>query len=313
MASLIAHLIDRVQQLADRVDSTYRPRCLNAIDEAQQWYAVSSPWDALYERETFLTSGSEALVLPDRVCKILRVADLDEMTPIDAGGNDWGEYATHLNKTKGLPFEWRPAGSASVLRQPEVPDYLVLTPSVSESFDVLMRGLVQDTGASGTALEFYEAQETINIASDSPVTSTTSWARIDNISKARATSADLKVDLAGGGTVSRIPSWGTRPLFQKIEFLFIPDGVKQVRVEYYRRPQRITDENQALDASVNEDVLAWRAAGNLHWMDQEGQAAQVAWAKADQLIAKEMSREETFGDRDHGVQPGFSYLEREDF
>jgi len=313
MASQLSDLIDRVQRLADRVDNSYRRRTLDALDEAVNWYASKAPWDSLFDNETFIANGSEALVLPDRVSKPITVMDVTNETPLEPGGNDWHYYSAHMKGTQGRALEWRDLGKVPVIEQPQSPQYLVVQPNVSESFDVLVKGLVHDSNASGTAMEYYEKQETISLVGDSTYTSTTQWTKIEEISKEYGTAADIKITYGNSARpISRIPNWGTRPMFASIEFLQAPTAGTKLKVQYHRQPDRLTSENSPVHPAINEDALVWRAAGNLHWMDQEGQAANVAWQKAGEILNDQKTVQETFGERDHSIQPWTGYFNLED-
>jgi len=312
MASFVADLINRVQRLADRVDSSKRQESLDALDEAVQWFANKVPWDGLIKTEVFTTSGSEYLTLPDRVTRVISMADLTNFLPMEAGGNDWNKSPSHMQRASGTAAEWRHQGVVPVIFQPSDPSYISMIASVSESYEVTVKGLMQDTSASGTALEFYEDLEILTIQDESAVTGAKTWSRIDEISKARATNSDLQVSIAHG-TVSRIPRWSTRPLYQQLQFVHVPVSGTRLEVQYFRRPDRLTSEQHTIDPLINEDALVWRAAGNLHWMDQEGQQANLAWRKAEEILNDQKNVEETFGEKDHSIQPWSGYFNIEPY
>lgn len=311
MARLVASLIDRAQRIANRVDSSYRERARDALDEAIQWHAMESPWDKLLFQEDFPTSGSEYLTLPDRVARPVWIADATNRLKLQAGGNDWADMPIFLAKTGGTACEWKSVGVVPVTRQPETASRLVATASVSESFNIGVKGLVEDTSASGTPFQFYEAFEELMVSDDSGVTSANEYVQIYQISKERGTSADVRFTYGTDETVSRIPSWESQPRFHRLQFMPVPPANISLRVSYFRRPDRITSEAQPLDPNINEEALVWRAAGNIHWHQNELQNAQLAWAKADQFLAAETKQQETHGERDHSVQPWFGYLNRE--
>ena len=97
-----------------------------------------------------------------------------------------------------------------------------------------------------------------------------------------------------------------------MQLFFVPSPPSTLEVEYFRRPDRLTSENGAIDASIDEEALIWRAAGNLHWVDQEGQQAQRAWGKADEILEAKKNVEETFGEKDFHAEPLFpSYFDQE--
>jgi hypothetical protein len=187
---------------------------------------------------------------------------------------------------------------------------LHISQTTSEGIDVQVHGLVFDSTASGTALELYEAKETVSMAGVTQTT-TNSNRKIIAIQKEKNTTSDIIVGRGSDGKmISRIPGWETRPLFQKVQFTPVPTG-QTVEVAYFKRPSRIVSESDALDPGVNEEAVVWRTVGNLHWMDNETQSAQVAWAKAEEVISIKRNEEQLFGEKDHHVEPSCSYMDLE--
>lgn len=311
-SALVKDLIDRVQRLVDRVDPSFRGRALSALDEAVQWYASRAPWDSLQREEDIYTNGTQFLVLPDRVQRPVWIADVTNSRHIQPGGQ-WHSRVPgpFLQKTVGSAREWRPYGTVPVIKQPEG-ETLTFSTTVSDGIDITVRGLVQDTTASGTALEFYEAQETLTMAGVSQATSNT-YQEILAIQKDKNSTADVTATLTtSGDQVVRIPSWASRPLYQQIQLLFKPSAGTQLRMGYFRRPDRLVAEGDGVDPAINEEAVMWRAAGNLHWIDNEGQAAQLAWQRAEEIVTNLKNVEETFGEKDHGVDMWETYLGLED-
>lgn len=308
-SALIKDLIDRVQRLADRVDPSYRVRTLDALDEAQQWYASQIPWDSLQEIEDFFVN-TEFLTFPDRVNKIIRIGDRTNSRPLDAG--EFMERRTpgsYFQRTKGAPREWRPMGRVSTVKELSVATLLYVHSTASEAIAVQVRGLVSDSTASGTALEFYEAKETLTLAGAS-LASVNTYSKVISIQKDKGTAEDILISTPADGLIARIPSWESRPLYQKVQFSPVPNGVT-LEVAYFRRPDRITSENDPLEPSINEEAIMWRAVGNLHWTDNEGQAAERAWQKANEVIALKRNEEETFGEKDFHIEPWQGYMDLE--
>lgn len=313
MTTQIGHLIDRIQATADRQDSALRTKTLHALDEAVQWYARRAPWDGLFEPgEDFLTNGSEFLVLPERVARVVRVADRSNSQPVEAGGNDWERYPTFLQRTAGSTgAEWRPAGQVPVIRQPNSATVVTFSPSVSESFSIYIRGLVRDSNASGTALELYDVLETVVVSSAADVSTTNAYVRIDEISKKYASTANVSVSYDDGAVVGRIPGWSMGPSYQRIQLFNIPAAGTKLSISYKRRPDRLTAEEQVIDPGINVDAIVWRASGNIHWQDQETEAANMAWRKADEIVSQIITEEQSQGDRDYQIDLWGSYYARE--
>lgn len=308
-SSLVKDLIDRVQRIADRVDPTYRIRTLDSLDEAQQWYASQIPWDALKRIEDFQASG-EFLVLPDRVNKVIRIGDRTNARPLDAG--EFFERATpgaYYQRSTGAPCRWRPMGYVATVKELSTAAQLHVSSTQSETISVQVRGLVSDSTASGTALEFYEAKETMTLVG-ATLASTNTYTSIIALQKDKGTASDVLIGTAADGLLARIPSWEARPLYHKIQLQPVPTG-QTLEVAYFRRPDRLTSEQDPMDPSINEEAIVWRAAGNLHWMDNEGQAAERAWQKANEVIALKRNEEETFGEKDFHIEPWQGYMDLE--
>lgn len=305
-SNLIANLVDRVQRRADRVDSNYRVRTLDALDEAVQWYAKAVPWPSLMRFEQFLTHGSEFIVLPDRVLKVISIGDVTNSSMLEPGSN-FGRRrrGAYFQRTGGRLCEWRDVGLVPVTSQPNTDTTLIFQSTASDNaFDVFVKGLVRDTTASGTALELYEVEETVSISSTATVASSNSFVRVLALQKPRPTNGDLTVTYTTGDQrAARLPSWEARPLYPQIQLSLVPSVQATLEVEYFRRPDRLVSENGAIDPSMDEEALIWRAVGNMHWKDQEGQQAETAWRKAVEIVESKKNVEETFGEKDFHVEP----------
>jgi hypothetical protein len=309
-STLVKDLIDRVQRIADRVDPSYRVRVLDSLDEAQQWYSSQVPWDALKRIEDFQSTG-EFLTLPDRVNKIIRIGDRTNARPLNPG--EFFEHrrsGAYFQRTTGAPLEWRDMGFVATVKDLSAAAVIHVSSTASEAIAVQVRGLVSDSTASGTSLALYEAKETMSLVG-ATLASTNTYTTIIAIQKDKGTTNDVLIGTAADGQIARIPSWEARPMYRKVQFSPVPSG-QALEVVYFRRPDRITSENDALDPAVNEEALMWRAAGNLHWMDNEGQAAERAWQKANEVIALKRNEEETFGEKDFTVSPWLGYVNLED-
>ena len=312
--SLIADLIDRVQRRSDRVDPQSRVRVLDALDEALQWYSKKMPFGSLMRFEEFQCSGSEFMVFPNRIMKVIDIADLTNTRMVEPGDH-WKRRhtGTYLQRTQGVgPCEWRDLGIVPVISQPNTDTTLTFQCTASDSFNTYVKGLVRDTTASGTALEFFEAEETISITGSDVKTSANAYVQVIGIEKKYPTNGDLIVKETGSAVpISRMARWEARPEFPRAQFLVVPNAGTRLEVEYFRRPDRIAAEEQTLDPAVHEDALIWRAVGNQHWMDQEGQQANLAWQKANEVAADQKSVEEMFGEKDHHMEPVNFYFEAE--
>lgn len=312
MATYLGDLIDRVQQLADRVDTGYRARTLNAIDEAVQWLARRMPWDSLLERDTFVCPGGRNLILPEHVGKVVSLFDSTNSRKILPGDNWESRFpGSYENEIVGPPQEWREAGLSPVLSQPSTNETLVLSTTQSDGMTVRIQGLVEETAASGTSLRFRRVTESFTMAGVTEVSANT-YVRILVVQKSRPTDATLNVAY-GSQLQSRVLGPEASAAFPRLEIYPGADAGYAIEMRYFRRPERLNDEDSAIDPGINEQALLWRAVGNMHWMDNERDAAQLAWQRAEITVAELRTQEEAHGEEDHTIDPAVSYTERENY
>ncbi|MCI0354823.1 MAG: hypothetical protein L0099_07280 [Acidobacteria bacterium] len=312
---LVAKIIDDALKLVNRAgDGTYRTRALQALNRAHRYCARRFPWEGLRKQENFLTNGTRFLVLPERVLDIIAVGDSTNARHLDAGDH-WDRRApgTYFQGVGGTAKEWRRAGVVPVTGQPSTDTRLRLQTAVSDGMRVLVRGLGRDTAASGTALELYPIEEILSMGGSGITLTANTYVEILSLEKDEATLTDLLVtDNVTGLRLARIPSWAARSGLQRVEFLHVPPANTSVRVDYYRHPDRITGENETLDASIPEDYIVWRTVGDLEWIMERAEAAQLAWARAEANMQADYVAEETRGDYridPHPWTPGYDDLE----
>ncbi len=312
--SLVKDLLDEVQRLANRVSPSERSRAREALNRALVKYAQRIPWRSLRRSETFITDGSRFMVFPERVAKIIEMADKTEQARIRPDVHFIENYgATFLSDVAGRPCVWREAGVVPLVATPATDTTFTLTANQSEVFSVELWGTVRDASESGSALEFYEVRETVSIVDDSGVQTGNSYTNLRAITKDRSTDAFVQVvDDNSGKVASRIMGQNANPVYRRVEFDVIPAAGRVVFVEYFTQPDRIDSEMQAIDPAVNEQYLVWTAVGDLHWLLKETQNAQVAWAKADEILAQEANKERTFGENAESFTPDFTYFGLED-
>lgn len=314
MAQAIAKdLIDEVQRLANRVSSSERGRTREALDRAIQKYAQKLPWASLRRSETFLTDGTRFMVFPDRVAKIIEIADKTEQARIRPDDHFIENHgATFLSDVAGRPCVWREAGVVPIIRTPATDTTLSITASQSEVFSVEIWGQVRDASESGSALELYEVRETVSVTDDSDNTTTNSFVNIRALSKDRSTDALVEIkDDNSGKLISRIMPQSSIPSYRRVEFETVPGAGRVMHVEYFTHPDRLDSELQAIDPALNLRYLIWMAVGDLHWMAKESQNANVAWAKAEEILREEANKERTFGEDNDSVTPDFNYFDLE--
>lgn len=310
---LVTNLVSQVQRLANRVDSNYRTRVLESINAAVRQLASEAPWDGLRRVERFLAPGGQYMTFPARVRKVITIADVTSTLPVDPGGDFARRFgASYIQQSSTLPIEWRPAGTMPVIAAPATDTQLRLQTGVSEGIQVTIRGLVRDTGASGTALELYEVSESLVMGGSGVTDTAATFVQIKEISTEQNRSSDLTVkSTVTGAILARIPPWQAYSEYARVEFFGSPEQGRQLHVEYFTDPERVLSEGDTLHSAVDIDYVKWRAVGDLHWMKQEQEAARLAWAEADAVLARLKNRENSFGERDSSNRPLVNYFDLE--
>jgi hypothetical protein len=316
MASVkvVSDLIDQVQRLANRVDTGWRTRCLDAINRALQDFAHHAPWDGLKRLEQFTAPGGRYVTFPERVKKVIRVHDITNKETLNPGGN-WGRRmdGTWLEQSGSQPLEWRQMGTVPVISTPATDTLLQVNTTASDNFDVVIRGLARDTAASGSPLEFYPVVETISITGTGATNTANTFVQIDEINKAKNTNGDLIVsDVVSGKQIARIEKWNGIAAYNRVEVTDPPPVGHQLLIEFFTAPRPIEAETEPLDPSLDTQYIMWKAAGDIMWQKQEAQPAQVAWAKADEILDSVRARETAFGERDSQSRPTLSYYDLEE-
>jgi hypothetical protein len=174
---------------------------------------------------------------------------------------------------------------------------------------VLVRGLVFDTGASGTPLALHEQQETVNYGSSTTEVTSTAWREILSIEKPHDTTAELKVyDDVTGAIVARLKPWESTSRYQTIQTPHVVPAGTSLRVTYYTYPAQLVDENQTIETSVPDEFLTWRASGDLQYLQNQPEAAQLAWSKAEEVLVNAINAARTHGERDSTIRPDTTFL-----
>jgi hypothetical protein len=313
-STLVKDLIDKIQRITNRVDTDWRVRVREAIDDSIKNFAVHAPWDALERRETFIADGQAFMILPSRVARVMHVDDLTNKIALEPG-QDWARRydSTYLESSGEAPIEWRPAGVTPLVQTLATDTRLSIQSTVSENYGVVVRGLVRDTAASGSPLEFYAVEENFAMGGSDATQTANLFVRVDTIQKEVDTSGQLIVRNADDSSIlSRIQPWEAQSEYPRIEFYQKPNAGHKLRVRYYVQPGVIDDESAAVPQGVPTEYIKWRAAGDIHWEKQESQPAQLAWAKADEILDSYRHRETAHGERDTQSRPTLSYYDMEE-
>jgi len=290
MATTVGDLINQAQRVTNRVDSAFRTRVLESIDRALQHYADRVPWPQLERVEDFIADGSAFLVLPSRVRVVDSIGDKTNQAFVQPSAHFERQFPSYVlgTRTTGQPLYWRAVAPAAVVSSPPGGlSYVTVETTASYALDVHLAGLAQDTTASGTALEFYHAQETV-AANLTPATSVNLWKELTVIEKA-TDDVDVIVKYPSTGVLaSRLFQANRVAQYPRVEFVHAPTAGTVLQVRYYASVPKVAAETTVIPQGVDTDVLLWRAVGDLHWMYETPEAARAAWSKADEMIQQKL-------------------------
>ena len=293
MSNTTREVVQRAQELANRVDSGWDDRTRAAVSRALKFWAQKIPWPSLRAEEDFLAPGGKFMVFPERVGVIVNISDVANSRTLEAHGN-WPrrEPGLFTQDTTGAPEEWEDHGWSPFSSLPVTDTALQLQAGGSEAFAVRISGMLRDTLASGTSLELQEYTETLTMGGTVVTQTATVWASLFGLEKEVGSTNWLKaLNPLTGQVISYIPAGEVAAQHRRIRLLPLPSAGTNLRVVYYRRPEELHSLDAAIDNSVDLDFLAWRAAGDIHWTLKEAQAAQIAWGKAQEIMASALSRE----------------------
>jgi hypothetical protein len=309
----LANLIIEAQRLAGRVDTGYNDRTRRWINEALDQWAISVPWPTLNRTETFIATGDRTLVLPPRVHTVRWIGDKANQATLFADKHWEREYPGELyGNTAGQAFLWRDAGSVATTRQPASASVLRVDTTASDSFNVYIAGLAEDTSASGTADHYYAIEEQLVVGSSSTYSSAHSYVQVDILGKDDFTPADVSVR-DSAGLLARINAHRYTSEYRQVEFLMIPGAGTQLPIQYIHRPAPLIENYQVPPPSVEPEYLIWYAAGLIHAAQAgQEQEAQIKRARADEILQKRIYKERTHGGQDYRAIPEQGYWANED-
>lgn len=311
----VSDIVTQALRLANRVDPNYRQRALDAVDRNVRYFAERIPWPSLERRENFVANGSEFFVFPSRVRSVISIGDRVRQDYVPPGDHFERQYPAWELGTKpaGGPFKWRHLGVVPVIQNPTAASTLTFNTTASDSQTVYVKGLAQDTTASGTSLEYFETSEII-VAQETPAATTNSYVEVLALD---ADTLDKSNDIifkytTGSVPAARMRANERRPNYQKIQWLAAPAAGNTLTVRYYTDPPKIVSESHELDPQISEDFLIWRTVGDLHWISEQPQAAQAAWDKADGLLQTKIQAQQNHGDRLEQAIPYAPFIEPDD-
>jgi hypothetical protein len=192
-----------------------------------------------------------------------------------------------------------------VISQPETPAQLTISASASEPISVRLSGLARDSSASGTALELYPIFETYVVAGTGASVTSNTFSEIHTIEKTADSTAELTFSVAGK-TIARIAPEQRIPEYRRIEWLYLPPAGRVLRVEYFKRPERIASESSHLPVESDFDYLLWRVVGDMHWLANESEPARIAWQKADGIMQEKILADTAADGQFHQIRPNLT-------
>lgn len=288
-----------------------RGRALKALDRALQGWGEKRPWEDLRRYETVITNGTRFLTLPSRVREIIDIVDESQGCDVTPGQH-WGRNRTSTwttDRSDTSPRQWRKIGVAATIQPLSEDSQLEINTTVSEVFNVLITGLGRDTTASGTAMELFHIQDALAMSGTGATVTSKTFAEVHSIEKGTFdTTADVVIkQFTNGAPLARIYSEDRRPNYQRVEWLYVPPAGKKMRVEYYIRPDRLASEGTVLPTAIDREYLVWSVVGAMHWMNNEPQAAQTAWQRAELIMQEAAIAERTQGENAMRIEPNWMY------
>jgi hypothetical protein len=300
MSQTVGEIIDSALELANRVDPQHRTRARRAVDRAILFYSDKLPWPSLVREETFTSNGTRYMTFPRRVRSIISVGDKTRQLHVEPGSHFGRQYPSQYFGTQPSgTWEWDDLGLVPTIVDPSTDTTLNLSTTQSESVLVTVHGFLRDSTSSGTALELYEHSEVITLGGSAQNTGH-EFVRIKSIEKdGLDTESDVvvKVNEPAVKPIARIGANERSPQYRRIQFLGKPAAGDQITVSYYERPLRVTAEDVNMDPAIHTDIIVWRVVGDLHWIGEDPQAAQIAWAKAEKLMDERMRAQTSQGEQ----------------
>jgi hypothetical protein len=310
----LSNLITESQRLAGRVDPLFNDRTRRWLNEAQTEWAISVPWPQILRTETFVLDGTAQIVLPPRVLTVKWIMDRTNSRPIFPNERlDREMPESIVAASAGAITYWKDLGIVPVARQPSATGTVQLFTTASDSFNVYVAGLVENTTASGTPEQYYPVQETIVVGDTNTHTSVNNYTRIEVLGKDTFTNGDVVVKDAAGNQLSRIPRYVYQSSYRLLTYALVPDVGTLLDVHYIQRPAPLVDNAQLPPPGVDIEFLINYAASRIH-AAQPGQQdqANAKMAIAAGIIERRAAKERTHGDKDWRGAPEPLYWCNED-
>lgn len=314
----LSDIVDRAQELADRKDTKWDARCRRWTNEAIEQWALKLPWPTLKRSEDFTFDSREAtgriLTLPQYVLKVLTVADDTNNRVVRRGENpDLDFPLKHLDNSATAALFFRELGFAAVHDQPAAAAALRAQSTVSDAVTIYVAGLAQDTAASGTPDQTYQARESIITSGSSITAGSTLFVRVDTIGKdSDSSNGDVLISTAADGQLARIYQDDDMSRYRQLEFLGAPTAGTVFQIEYLLKPHPLRASNDFPPPAVDIDYIIWYVTSMIHRAQGNVEEAEVFLARAEGILERNASFEKNAGDQDYRAFPESLYWANED-
>lgn len=269
-------------------DTTYRTTWQKFLNDGIREYARRYPWPGLEDLMTVSTDGTEFLILPHFVDTVVAVLNKSQNVPVDRTG-DWDREspAVYAQRTLGTVYNYDDLGQVAALRDPTSYIYYRSTHILDVVSDsVYITGYVNNSGASGTAIQRSVRSELLSITGVSPVTAGELYTSILSISKLSDLVGDLYFYDSGDSNrhLSLIPGKQPKASFKRIQLRYKPAAKTDLLVRFRHSIPPLSNDAQGPHPSVDTDFVVRYAIG-MHWRGQHQYTkAQIEGAEATGML-----------------------------
>lgn len=297
-----ADIKQEVKRVTGRNDTEFDDRIEEAINRAIRDYARAQPWADLKRVVELTHQGGREMAFPSNVMRVGWILDKTNVREVETVQRQWDrvETAAYSQDLTGFADFWQPAAARPVFTNVTGPLELYSS-GASDVVSLYVAGLVVDTGGT-SALDHYDAGETVNLVGTTPATTTNSYYRPDSICANDDHDGVIRVK-SQGTVVGRIGPFERYSSYPWVRFMDIPSSGVVFRCGVYTRPAQLVNAYQAPPAAVDPDYLVWASAGDIFWQTKEGDRSVGAFRKARDIAKERKGVEMLFGDFDAQIVP----------
>jgi hypothetical protein len=300
----LTDLRTEIKRLTGRNESGFEGRIDEAVNRALRQWAVEFPWEGLKLVGDITHLGGRELTFPRHVSKVIWVADKTNNVSVEASTRQWDRehaYSYTADQT-GYADEWEPAGISPLLTNVSNAISL-LSSDNTDNRVVYLTGLAYRSGGTDVR-DLYEASLSMTLSGATGVTLGTDLVHVESVSVSDYDSSGAVITVnCGGGVVGVIGPGDKRPQHQKIRFFEIPAANTVFRYGALTEPRPLVNASQSAPPEVDSDYLIWGAVADISWQLREGDRAQMAKRKAQQIANERRARERMFGDYGSRIVP----------